>query len=330
MEKTIEKLKGHTYLSKTGEPIKSPRINYEQVLETYSYLITKMKGKVSQRVLRLAFTDKAKDFTNVLLDDGFIKLKKQSSTIKIKFEDGSKQYVSTPNIFEIDRTISDTKMSNTIQENRYLNSLYNKIKTKEEYQWLTEVIEDTLSRTTLDGESIGTDIKYKRGRYYGPYSQMSKNDRRRLKIGGEKTKSLDIKFSIFQLLSKNKIEGISRNYDIDLYDDFYGAMKNDFGLDKEELLKQVFCHQRQQLRDMDISNFWYSLRTFKEKYGYKMVHYIYQLCETKLMTDIYQMLRMNSIEFLPMHDSVIFKESDLDRVLQIVDMTTDIQFKVEY
>jgi hypothetical protein len=48
------------------------------------------------------------------------------------------------------------------------------------------------------------------------------------------------------------------------------------------------------------------------------------------MTDIYQMLRMNSIEFLPMHDSVIFKESDLDRVLQIVDMTTDIQFKVEY
>jgi len=324
MEKTIEKLKGHTYLSKKGEPIKNPRINYKQVLETYSYLITKMKGKVSQRVLRLAFTDKTKDFTNVLLEDGFITKVRDSTTIRINFEDGTNKYVSTPAMFELNKKV---KMSCDVLENRYINSLYRKIKTKEEYQWLSKQIEETLSRTTLDGESIGTDIKYKKGRYYGPHSTMPKETRKRLEIDGEETKSYDIRHSIFQLLSKNTIEGIMPMW---TDKDFYRKMYKDFGLTKEELLKQVFCHQSQQTKSLDTIPFFSSLRDFKINNGYKMVHYIYQLCETKLMTDIYQMLRMNKIDFLPMHDSVIFKKSDLGRVLEIVDMTTDIQFKVEY
>lgn len=324
MEKTIERLKGHTYLNKKGEPIKNPRIKYEEVLEAYSYLITILKGKVSQRILRLAFTDKSKDFTNILLDTGYIKKLRESNTISIKFEDGTSKYVSTTNVF------SNTKEIKKVKENKYIDSLYKKIKVKEEYQWLTEKIEDTLSRTTLDGKQIGTEIQFNKGRYYGPHSIMSKEIRKRLRIDNEETHSLDIRFSIFQLLSKNNIEGIKPISNITLNNDFYKRMERDFGLDKEELLKQVFCHQSQQVKELDIVPFFSSLRDFKIKYGYKFVHYVYQLCETKLMTEIYQLLRMNSIDFLPMHDSVIFKVKDTDRVLDIVNQITRIEFKLEY
>jgi hypothetical protein len=332
METIIDKLQNHTYLNKKGTPIKSPRINKEQVVEAYSYLINVLKGKVSQRLLRLAFTDKAKDFTQILVDFGHITKVRESNTISIRFEDGTSKYVSTPMMFSTEHKVS----KKVISENRYITSLYKKIKVKEEYSQLTGFIEETLSKTTLDGEQIGTDafgvlppcsITFTKGRYYGPHSMMSKNTRKRLKIDGEKTHSYDIKHSIFQLLSKNNVQGI---IPISLSSDFYKNMEEQYGLNKGELLKQVFCHQAQQDVRLDTIPFFSSLRDFKRQNGYKFVHYVYQLCETKLMTEIYQMLRMNEVDFLPMHDSVIFKQSDRLKVEDIIQQCTTIEFKLEY
>ena len=256
METIIDKLQNHTYLSKKGTPIKNPRINKEQVVEAYSYLINELKGKVSQRLLRLSFTDKAKDFTQILLDFGYITEIRKSNTINIQFENGSSQYVSTPTIFSTKHKVS----KKTISENRYITNLYNKIKTKPEYEYLTSVIKDTLSRTTLDGEQIGTDIKYNKGRYYAPYTIMSKSNRKRLLIDGEKTSSYDIKSSIIQLLSKNSIEGI---IPMTLTEDFYKDMKEEYNLSKREVLKQVFCHQSVQDVRLNRIPFFSSLRDFK-------------------------------------------------------------------
>ena len=323
MEKTIEKLKGHTYLSKTGKEVKNPKIDYKQVVEAYTYLIKSLNGKVSQRVLRLAFTDKAKAFTQILLDDGFISKVKECNIINIRFENGSSKYVSTPITFASDNKVS----KKTIKNNKYISALFNKIQTKPEYTKLTNIIKDTLSRTTLDGKHLGGELKYNKGRYYGAHTTMPKETRKRILIDGEKTHSYDIKSAIFQLLSKNKIKGITP---LAMTTGFYEEMKEKYNLSKKEVLKQVFNHPAQQNVLLDEIPFFSSIKRFKYKYGYKFAYKIYQECEIHIMNDIYQYLSTMEIDFLPMHDSVIFKQSDKERVLDLISSITTIEFKLEY
>lgn len=318
-----ENLEKHTYLNKQGNPIKNPRINSEQVLEAYSYLIEKSKGKLTTRILRLTFTDKAKDFTNILCQSGFIKQTKKSNTIKVTYGDGGSEYVSTPNQYTCSYNVS-----NDITNNRYINTLYNKLESrKDEYGWLYDIIADTISRTTLDGKNINQEFKYKKGRYYASYTGENKDVRKRLKIDGKKTLSYDIKSSVFQLLSYNKVDGIEA---LNIKGDIYEVIGKEFNLSKEEILQQVFCDVWQQDKRLDIIPFFSTLRTFKYNHGYKMVHTIYQILETKLMNDIYTSLALNKIDFLPMHDSLIFKECDYSKVTEMVKSVTKVEFKIEY
>lgn len=317
--KTIEKLKNHTYLNKQGNPIKNPKINHEQVLEAYSYLIHLTKGSLSTRLLRLTFTDKAKTFTQILEDTGYIQLVKPTNTIKIKFEDGTTQYVSTPNKYSSIRTIRN------IEENRYIKSLWKKLDSrKDEYQWLLDSMSETLSKTTLDGESIGTDIKYKKGRYYGPHTNIKKEERKNLRIDGKRTLSYDIMSSVFQLLSINKIEGIEPITFEELDD-----IKLKLQITKCELIKQIFCNPYLQDVRLDKWPFFKSLKSFKYDNGHKMVYYLYQKCETTLMNNIYETLTLNKISYLPLHDCVIIKETDYGVMSDIIREITNVKFKIE-
>jgi hypothetical protein len=101
-------------------------------------------------------------------------------------------------------------------------------------------------------------------------------------------------------------------------------------MSKSEILSQVFCDVWQQDTRLDVIPFFKSLRGFKYKNGYKFVHYIYQICETRLMDEIYKSLALNKIDFLPMHDSLIFKLSDYGVVTDMVSEITKVEFKIEY
>ena len=99
MENIQQEILTHPYQDKKGNLIKKPRINPNEVLEAYSYLINKTKGRLTTRLLRLTFTDKSKDFTKILTDNNYIKLVKEKNTIKVTLSDGGVKYVSTPNVY---------------------------------------------------------------------------------------------------------------------------------------------------------------------------------------------------------------------------------------
>jgi hypothetical protein len=126
MNQPQKSLEQHTYLDKNGVKIKNPKINTSDILNAYTYLITKSKGKLTTRILRLTFTDKAKDFTKVLLDTNYITLIKKSNQIKISFPEGGFKYISTPNVYKC----TDTKVD--IKNNRYIQSLYKKLENRKD------------------------------------------------------------------------------------------------------------------------------------------------------------------------------------------------------
>ena len=322
MLETIQKLKSHTYLDKKGNPIKKPRINYEQVLDAYTYIIQNGEGRVSKRLLRLAFTDKEKDFTEVLKETGYIKELKQSRKVKIELEGGRVEFISSPTVFSCD------KREVSKEDNRYIQSLLKKLdKRKGEFGWFLENIKDTLSRTTYEGKEVSTDVKYTKGRYYTDYTSLPKEQRMKLKIDGKKTTSLDIKSAVIQILSKNYVEGITPMV---MTDTLYKDIEKETGLDKEGILKSIFCHPKQQPKELDIYPFFSSVKNFKYNNGYKFIHYVYQWLETRTMNSIYELLCMNGIDVLPMHDSIIIKEEDTERVMEFIKMVTSLTFKKEY
>lgn len=322
--KTLEQLKSHTYLDKNGNPIKNPRIQYKQVLEAYSFLINNSRdGKVSTRLLRLAFTDKANTFTKILLQTEYIKLKGLSRSIKISLTDSNDKWLRLSPQYTCSNEVTD------IKGNIYIERLIKKLKQPKnnKYQYILDAISDTLSRTTLNGESIDTNFTYKKGRYYGAWTTMSKETRKKLRIDNTKTLSYDIKSSVIQLLSYNKIDGI---IPMDNISDFYGEIESKFGLKKEDIIRNIFCHPKQQDKKLDYYPFFLTLRGFKYEFGYKTVHTIYQMLETELMGRIYETLTLNNIDFLPMHDAFIFKQTDYSNVGILLAEITNVKFKLEY
>jgi hypothetical protein len=337
---TISQLKSFPYVNLKGETIKNPRIKADEVLQMFAWLLTKQESySIDVRLLRAVFTDKASQFMSILKSSGAILELSPARHIVIGKENGGTEYYTIPAKYGT----SFLQLEGNIEDNSYYKRFVDKVKNNKnfnKYQDILDILDNvtnTLSSSTIDGESISTEIKYKKGRFYSNYTSFSKEKRQNIKIDNTSTISFDIKSSVIQLLTKNIIAGIEGQQELidiinnggDVYEFFAKKVGKTRDEVKKDVIKQIFMHPSQMSADYLNIEFFKSVQKFKYDNGYKTIYKIYSFLERKLMIDIYNSMIMNNIKFLPMHDAIIVKSTDKEKVNSIIKDTTSIIFTIE-
>lgn len=197
---------------------------------------------------------------------------------------------------------------------------------------LLKDIENTLSKTTLNGENINTDVKYKKNRFYSNYTQFSKEDRLKLKIENESVKSIDIKASTIQLLIKSGTVDDNQLLKESQRPTFWEDISKEFDMNKDKFKKRFISFINGDYFDKKLyfrfETFFSKIQSLKKELGYKQVSRIYTELEKDLMFEVYEDCILNKIPFIPMHDEVIVKKSNANHILSLfknynVDVTVE-------
>jgi len=227
-----------------------------------------------------------------------------------------------------------------IRDNFYYQKLKN-LKAKPERKckvvdMILSSVAETLQKTTIDGSPVSTDVIFKKGRFYSEYTNFEKSKRNRLKIDGEETSSIDIKSSVLQLMVKSgQFDDEKLLNDLNS-EDFWSDMATRMGVSrrklKKDFIKNIFGKQTKPKYYREYKSFFSKIFNIRSRHGYKMVYQLYQSLELDLMSEIYKTMILNKKDFLPMHDCIIVKNSDVkfvEELFKSYDINVDKEMKAE-
>lgn len=199
-------------------------------------------------------------------------------------------------------------------------------------------INKTLSRTTVNGELITNNyLTISKSRIYSDFVQFKKETRKDIKIDNQKTISFDLRSSVIQLFSQTNLGGMG--YDHKLFFDF----KNnpDFWL----FISKKMNKTRDEVKDLFMTAlfgnyvpkeifslypvFFFNLSVLKKKFGYLEASNLYFKLEKNVMGELMETLMLNRIDFLPVHDCLIVKESDYGFVREVFE-SNNLKYSLEY
>lgn len=255
-----------------------------------------------------------------LIQSGEIELTIQKKVYSFKNElTGDKITCSRKREYKTKLVVEDIK--NNFYYNKLKNMDKNPNKKCKIVDMLLNTIAETLQKTTIDGSPVSTDVIFKKGRFYSEYTNFEKSKRNRLKIDGEETSSIDIKSSVLQLMVKSGQFNDDKLLNDLNSEDFWSDMATRMGISREELkedfIKNIFGNYTEAKYYREYKSFFSKIFNIRSGFGYKMVFNIYQELEWSLMSKIYETMMINGKNFLPMHDCIIVKNSDVKFVEEL-------------
>jgi len=289
----------------------------------------------SYRTMRQIFGSKKYEKTiSTLLENNDLKLIRASKVFEVEGLGGSRIVLRTKAKYA-----TKSKVTN-INDNPYYQKLMlllenNKVSSKDSL--IISQIKKTIAVSTIDGKAIDMEyFKKKTHRYYSDYVGLPKETRKKIKIDGKKTISIDLKSSVIQLLSKSKLNG---SFDNQLYfdylynPDFWLFQSKKLGLTREETkelwVSSIFGFKQDSRLETLYPIFFQNIKNIKIKFGYKFVSKIYFALEEEIMTEIMTELAINNKYFLPVHDCIIVQENEYGFVSDIF-KNYKLKFSIEY
>lgn len=272
------------------------------------------------------------DIKSKMVDNQQLELVKASKSFTFNFRD-SKQIIRTKAIY------STKNLIESINDNFYYKKLLtltnsNRLNVKDTV--IIKSIVNTITVSTLDGKALPlTYIKTKGKRYYSDYVNIPKADRRRIKINGGNTISVDITASSIQLLSQCNITGYDNQlfFDVIREKDFWLFISKKLNKTRDEVKELFMVGMFGKFVPIELFSlyptFFSNISKMKKNLGYKSVHTLYLQIENEIMSNMMMELALNKIHFLPIHDCLIVEEKNYSMVTELFSKN-NVKYKIEY
>ena len=207
---------------------------------------------------------------------------------------------------------------------------------KKESLIISSIIE-TMSKTTLEGAPLPlTYIKKKGDRIYYDVTNLKKEERKKIKIDGNKTIGIDLSAAQLQLLSKTNF---GFGYDNHLFflstnsQDIWGDISKKMGISRDKTKEMFITSINGRYHHPEVvklfPTFFHNLYKYKKEHGYKAISQLYFKLENLVMEEIMLNLALNNINFLPIHDCLIIEEKNYSFVSSLFS-GLKLKYKIEY
>jgi len=309
------------------------KIKQQQKEEFIQWNISINKGKLFSYSTLNKVLNKFESIRDQMIEDNKISLIRRNSFKIIKNGD-SLLKTQFKAIYHTNIKIKDIKYNPYYLK---LNKLMELGKLRSDDTLIIKSIKKTLELSTINDQPIETKyLKYKGNRLYYDVTNLPKEERKKIKIDGNKTISFDLSASQLQLLGTMDF---GYGYDHRLFffinssKDIWGDISKKMGISREKT-KEMFIKSINgkfvypEIRQI-FPQFFFNLDCFKKELGYKAVSELYFQIEKDIMSNIMSELTLNKINYLPIHDCLIVEEKNYSFVSSLF-QTQNLKYKIEY
>jgi len=309
------------------------KIKQQQKEEFIQWNISINKGKLFSYSTLNKVLNKFESIRDQMIEDNKISLIRRNSFKIIKNGD-SLLKTQFKAIYHTNIKIKDIKYNPYYLK---LNKLMELGKLRSDDTLIIKSIKKTLELSTINNQPIETKyLKYKGNRLYYDVTNLPKEERKKIKIDGNKTISFDLSASQLQLLGTMDF---GYGYDHRLFffinssKDIWGDISKKMGISREKT-KEMFIKSINgkfvypEIRQI-FPQFFFNLDCFKKELGYKAVSELYFQIEKDIMSNIMSELTLNKINYLPIHDCLIVEEKNYEIVSNLF-KRNNLKYKIEY
>lgn len=316
-------------------PNKTRKFNAEAIIDFYS--ISARTGYLpSYRTMQKIFGKHHEVIQQLLIDNKIISISKDAYfTMTDRL--GVKSISKIKRRIKYELNTDDIDESTNVYYQKFLDLKNNNLILNKKDLMIINHIEDTISRSTIDGKPLPFNfLKKKKNRIYSNYSCLPKETRTNIHIDNKPTVSLDLTSASLQILSQTNFGyGLDHKLYFDFInsDDFYTDQANKLGLTRDEVKilwnKSIFGEWFSTDKRLieQYPEFFNILRRYKRKNGYSQLSSLYFKLEYDIMSEIMSISALNKKDYLPLHDCLIVKEEDVSYISKLF-IEKKLKFKI--